>query len=187
MSLSDPALLDHLNQVPDATQVDVQVKTVKGPLFTLGQVNISGLHRALRRGRASGPGRRAADPILGATGLMTSTLRNAGYAFANVSDPYAVANQTTHTLDVSYTVTPGPRVDIGPVSFTGLTRTDPDFLRRHIELRPGQPYSDTALQTARDSLLGLGVFSSVTPVPAVTARPSGPSFSCWSRSATPLP
>jgi len=170
MSLDDPALLDHLNQLPDARLVNVQVKTDKGPLFTLGQVSINGLPPGFKARPGIRAGQTAtAEPILGATGRMTSALRNAGYAFATVSDPYAVANQTTHTLDVSYTVTPGPRVDIGAISFTGLTRTNPDFLRRHIGPLPGQPYSDTALQNARNSLLGLGVFSSVTPVPAATA------------------
>ncbi len=170
MSLDDPALLDHLDQLPDASQASLQVNTDKGPLFTLGQVNINGLPQGFKARPGIRAGQTAdAAPVLSASAKMTSDLRNAGYAFAKVSEPYAVANQATHTLDVSYTVTPGPHVDIGPVSFTGLTRTDPDFLRRHIELLPGQPYSDTALQNARDSLLGLGVFSSVTPVPAEAA------------------
>ncbi len=167
MSLNDPALLDHLTQLPDASQARVEVKVDKGQVFTLGQVNINGMppgfkpKPGIRAGQTA-----AAAPIIAASAKMTSNLRNAGYAFAQVSPAYAVANQATHKLDVSYTVNPGPHVDIGPVSFTGLKRTNPDFLRRHIGLRPGQPYSDTALQDARDSLLGLGIFSSVTPVPA---------------------
>lgn len=170
MSLDDPALLDHLNQLPDTTQANVQVKTDKGPLFTLGQVNINGLPPGFKARPGIRLGQTAnAAPVLAASAKLTTDLRNAGYAFAKVSPPYAVANQASHTLDVSYTVTTGPHVDIGPVSFTGLQRTNPDFLRRHIALRPGQPYSDTSLQDARDSLLGLGVFSSVTPVPATSA------------------
>lgn len=169
-SLNDPALLDHLNRLADSAQAKVQVKTDKGPLFTLGQVNINGLPPGFKARPGIRAGQTAtAAPILAASAKLTSDLRNAGYAFAKVSEPYAIANQTAHRLDVTYTVTPGPHVEIGPVSFTGLTRTNPDFLRRHIELLPGQPYSDTALQTARDSLLGLGVFSSVTPVPADAA------------------
>ena len=100
----------------------------------------------------------------------------------------AIAHPATHLLDVSYSVTPGPRVQIGPISFTGLKRMDADFLRRHIALAPGQPYSDTAIQAARDSLLGLGVFASVTPLPpaqpAPMAKRRSPS-TCWSKSATP--
>jgi translocation and assembly module TamA len=114
-----------------------------------------------------------AEPILAVTPAMVSALRNAGYAFAQVGQPFALADDHTHTLSVSYTVTSGPHVDIGPISFSGLSRTREQFLRRHISLRQGQPYSDTALSSTRDSLLGLGVFSSVTPVPAKTEAPPG--------------
>ena len=170
MALNDPALLEHLNQLPTATPAKVRVTTQKGPLFRLGQVSITGLPPGFQ----ARPGIRAgqvanAAPILAASAKLTADLRNAGYGFATVTPPYAVASLPSHTLDVSYTVTPGPRVDIGPITFSGLTRTDPDFLRRHIALRPGQRYSDTSLQAARESLLGLGVFSSVAPVPATTA------------------
>ncbi|GAN81504.1 autotransporter assembly complex protein TamA [Acidocella aminolytica] len=170
MTLDDPALLAHLNKLPDAGQAKIEVKTDKGPLFTLGKVDITGLPTGFKARPGIHAGQTAdAAPVLAAQGRLTKDLRNAGYAFAKVSPPYAVANQNQHTLNVSYSVTPGPRVDIGQVSFSGLKRTKPDFLRRHIRLHAGQPYSDTALQNARTSLLGLGVFSSVTPVPAEKA------------------
>ncbi|MGE4481273.1 autotransporter assembly complex protein TamA [Acidocella sp.] len=167
MGLNDPALLDHLDKLPGGDKADIEVKPEKGPLFTLGHVNINGLPPGFKAKPGIHAGQTAAAaPVLAATGKLTTRLRNAGYAFAEVSAPYAVANPASHTLDVTYTVTPGPRVDIGAISFSGLKRTEPDFLRRHIALRPGQPYSDTALQNARDSLLGLDLFSSVKPVPA---------------------
>ncbi|MBU6419551.1 MAG: BamA/TamA family outer membrane protein [Proteobacteria bacterium] len=170
MSLNDPTLLDHLNQLPDASQAKVRITTEKGPLFKLGQVSINGLPPGFKARPGIRAGQTAeAAPVLAASAKLTTDLRNAGYAFANVSPPYAIANQTNHTLVVTYTVSSGPHVDIGPIGFAGLKRTDSNFLRRHISLRPGQPYSDIALQDARDSLLGLGVFSSVTPVPADTA------------------
>jgi translocation and assembly module TamA len=106
-----------------------------------------------------------AAPILQAGPALLEALRNASYAFATVSPPFAVATPQTATLDVTYTIVSGPRVDIGRIDFSGLQRTDPGFLRRHIALKQGQPFSDTAVNGARDSLLGLGVFSSVSPVP----------------------
>ncbi len=170
MALNDPALLVHLTQLSDATQAQVAIKTRKGPRFSLGTVSITGLPPGFvaRIGLRAGQIANAA-PILAASAKLTSSLRNAGYAFAQVSPPYATANLARRQLDVSYTVKPGPHVQIGQISFAGLNRTDPAFLCRHINLRPGQPYSDTALQGARSSLLGLGVFSSVTPVPASSA------------------
>ncbi|MCB5945250.1 autotransporter assembly complex family protein [Acidocella sp. KAb 2-4] len=164
--LSDPTLPDALTQAPASAVAEVRVVTQKGARFTLGQVNITGLPPGFTPPAMVKPGAPAlAAPILAAQPALLSALHNAGYAFASVSAPLAIAHPPTHKLDVTYSATPGPRVAIGPIGFTGLKRTKPAFLRRHIALAPGQPYSDTALQQARDSLLGLGVFSSVSPLP----------------------
>jgi translocation and assembly module TamA len=164
-TLDDPGLLDLLAQAPAQPPVPVVITALKGPLYQLGAVTAAGLPAAITP-PAIKPGETArAAPILAVPASLKTDLHNAGYAFATVSPPLAVANPATQTLDVSYQVVPGPRVDIGAITFAGLTRTDPDFLRRHIALRPGQLYSDTALSKARDSLLGLGVFAAVTPEP----------------------
>ncbi|HUW79977.1 MAG TPA: BamA/TamA family outer membrane protein [Acidocella sp.] len=165
-ALDNPALLDKLTQAPADKPVTVQVVPHQGKLFLLGHVGIAGLPAGFKPPTIVKPGQVArAAPILAGTTTLRIALRNAGYAFATVSEPLAVAQLSTDRLDVTYTVTPGPRVNIGPVAFSGLTRTNADFLRKHIALRPGQAYSETALATARDSLLSLGVFTSVTPVP----------------------
>ncbi len=164
--LTDPALLDALTQAPAGEKLPVQVTIDKGPQFLLGQVNIPGLPPGFARPAIVQPGGVAlAAPILNAPDLLRTALHNAGYAFATVSPPTAVARPGAHLLDVTYTVSAGPRVNIGPIAFAGLTRTNAAFLRNHIALKPGQRFSDTALANARDSLLGLGVFSSVTPEP----------------------
>lgn len=170
MALDNPALLAQLNQLPDAQDAQIDVATEKGPLYRLGTVDINGLPPGFtpKTEVQSGQVARAA-PVLEERGQLATALQNAGYAFAQVDEPYALANQTTHKLNVSYNVTSGPRVDIGPITFSGLKRTDAAFLRRNIGLRPGQPYTNTAIQDARGTLLGLGVFSSVMPVPATQA------------------
>lgn len=165
-ALDDPTLLDTLTQLPAGKTVDVDVVAHPGQVFLLGRVNVAGLPPGFVPPATIHPGQPArAAPILAATPVLRSALHNAGYAFATVSPPLAVAEVATHRLDVTFTVVPGPRVNIGSVGFAGLTRTKPDFLRRHIALKPGQKYSDTAVQAARDSLLSLGVFAAVTPVP----------------------
>ena len=164
--LQDPALLDALNQAPRKESVSVLVVTHQGAVFHLGRVDVPGLPPGFARPAMVTPGDVALSaPILDATGTLRTALHNAGYAFASVSAPLAVAQPAAHLLDVTYTVMGGPRVDIGPIAFSGLTRTNADFLRRHMSLKPGQRFSDTALASARDSLLGLGVFTSVTPLP----------------------
>jgi translocation and assembly module TamA len=170
-ALDDPALLDTLTQEPKGEAVTVRVTPRQGKVFLLGRVDVAGLPAGFSRPAMVKPGQPArAAPILAATPALRTALHNAGYAFATVSDPLAVAQPSTERLDVTYTVNAGPRVNIGPISFSGLTRTNEDFLRRHIALKRGQRFSDTALADARDSLLGLGVFAGVTPVPQEQVR-----------------
>jgi translocation and assembly module TamA len=173
-ALDDPTLVDMLTQAPAHQVVTVQVVPHQGQVFLLGKVDITGLPPGFKAPMTLKSGQVAlAGPVLGAGPVLQTALHNAGYAFAKVSDPLAVAEPAAHRLDVTFTVTPGPRVNIGPIAFSGLTRTNADFLRRHIALKPGQRYSDTGLATARDALLGLGVFSAVTPLPQDHVLPGG--------------
>ena len=166
LPLNSPLLLDKLTQAPAGKAVTVTIAPHQGKRFLLGQVAVAGLPAGFVSPAMVKPSQPAlAAPILAATPALRAALHNAGYAFAKVSEPLAVADPATHLLDVTYTVDPGPRVKIGPIEFTGLQRANPAFLRRHIALQPGQPFSDTALTRARDSLLSLGVFSVVTPLP----------------------
>jgi translocation and assembly module TamA len=165
-ALDDPALMDTLNQAPARPPVVVMITPHQGRLFHLGNISFGTLPAGFSPSGLIKPGEPArAAPILAAQDTLRTALHNAGYAFATVSAPLAVANTRSGTLDVSYTVVAGPRVNIGPVYFAGLTRTDPDWLRRHLNISRDERFSDTAIAKARDSLLGLGVFSSVTALP----------------------
>lgn len=167
IALDNPTLLAQLNQLADSQDAQIGIKVEKGPLYTLGPITITGLPEGFTQKTEIKAGQVArAAPVLEARDQLASALRNEGYAFAEVSEPYALANQTTHKLNVSYTVNAGPHVNIGAITFSGLQRTNPAFLRRNIDLRSGQPYSTDALQNARSTMLGLGIFSSVMPMPA---------------------
>ena len=166
MALNSPTLFQRLTQAPPGESAKVLVTPHQGAVFHLGHVDVTGLPAGFKPPAIVKPGQVAlAAPVLAATPALRTALHNDGYAFATVSEPLAVAMPAAHLLDVTYKVTAGPRVKIGPIQFSGLTRTNEAFLRRHITLREGQLYSDTAITGARDSLLNLGVFSSVTPVP----------------------
>jgi translocation and assembly module TamA len=173
-ALSDPTLLDTLTTAPARPPAEIVVTPRKGQLYHVGAVTITTLPPGFAVPDIVRPGQVAlAAPILAVPDALKTALQNAGYAFATVGALLATADTGNNTLDVTYTVDPGPRVDIGAIEFAGLTRTDPAFLRRHILLRPGQRFSDNALSTARDSLLGLGVFSAVTPIPQQAGYAAG--------------
>lgn len=174
MALNDPALFDRLAQASAGESAKILISPRPGAVFHLGRVDVTGLPPGFKPPALLKPGEVAlAAPILAVTPALRTALHNGGYAFAAVSEPLAVAVPAAHLLDVSYKITAGPRVKIGPIRFSGLTRTNEAFLRRHIALKEGQPYSDTAITAARDSLLNLGVFSSVTPLPQDQLTPDG--------------
>jgi len=165
-ALDDAGLLDVLDAAPGGQDVVVTVTPHRGALFHVGVVEFAGLPGDVRMPAAPRAGDVAlAAPILAAGPAVVSALHDAGFAFAVVAAPVAVADSDGHTLNVTYSVDPGPRVAIGRVEFAGLRRADADWLRRHIGLRVGQRFSDKAVFSARDSLLGTGVFSAVTPEP----------------------
>jgi translocation and assembly module TamA len=166
-ALNDPALLSALSAAPPSQTVTVQVTPEKGPLFHIGKVTLAGMPPGFTPPPMVKTGDVAlAGPVLEGGPALRSALGNKGYAFAQVAaPPLAVAMVQSQTLNVTYTIDPGPRVDVGPIGFTGLKRTDPDFLRRHISLRQGQSYSAARVARARDALLGLGVFSAVSAEP----------------------
>ncbi|HQT66227.1 MAG: outer membrane protein assembly factor [Rhodospirillales bacterium 20-60-12] len=173
-ALDSPTLLQTLRAAPrDATRMIV-ITPHPGMVYHLGALSVPGAPAGSVAKLGIKPGDIArAAPVLAARDALQNALQNEGYAFAHVAAPIAYADPKTHLLDVTYDVTPGARVDVGAIHFAGLQRTDPAFLRRHILLCTGEPYSNTELSTARDSLLSLGVFSSVTAIPASHAAPPG--------------
>lgn len=165
MQLDNPALLAWLNRLAETQDAQIEIIPEKGPLYTLADVNIVGLPPDFKYKPAIHTEDVAlAAPILETKDNLQQALQNEGYAFANVGEPYALANTATHKLQVSFAVNPGPHVNIGAVTFSGLKRTNSSFLHRNISLYSGQPYATQNIQAARNTLLELGIFSSVMPI-----------------------
>lgn len=173
--LSDPALPGILRKAPSSPPADVVVTIDKGPLYHISQVATPGLTdpaAAKAMGVKTGDPAKAA-PIIGAAASLQTKLHNSGYAFAKVAPPVAIADTKEHKLAVRYPVTMGQRVNVGSITFTGMQHMNGRFMARHVSLKPCQPYSQTALDNARNELLGLGVFSSVVAHTADAPNPPG--------------
>jgi translocation and assembly module TamA len=56
----------------------------------------------------------------------------------------------------------GPRVDIGPISFTGLVGVNESYVRQRLLVHQGQLYQPAEIEAARQDLASTGVFSGVT-------------------------
>lgn len=163
-ALDDPDLPDLLLGMPSTPPVPVTVGVATGPLFHLRKVALEG---AVPPGAAASlapvkPGAPAvASDVLAAQGRLENRLLEDGYAFAKVSEPIAILDRRTQTLDITFPVTGGPRVDIGPIGLVGLKHVNRGFIRRRLLLRPGEQFSPSKVETARQDLTATGVFSSV--------------------------
>jgi len=168
-TLDDSSLPDVLQAMPAAASAHVVVSVKTGPLFHLGTVTLDGAVPAAARLKLKSGQPAVASAVLGAGSALLTSLQEQGYALANVDPPVATLHPATDTLDVRFKVVTGPRVDIGPISFTGLRRMHEAFLRRRLLLvHQGELYQPSRIEAARQALASVGVFSSVQ----VQAKPA---------------
>ncbi|MCL2428937.1 MAG: BamA/TamA family outer membrane protein, partial [Alphaproteobacteria bacterium] len=141
----------------------------------LGSVHLEGSVPDAARAKLdlrSGAPAAAAEVLAARTRLLTA-LRDQGYALASVDEPVATLRPEQALLDVSFLVKTGPRVDIGPITISGLDQVNESFVRQRLEIHQGEQFSASEIEKARQDLAGLGVFSAVRAVPADTLDPQG--------------
>lgn len=102
---------------------------------------------------------------------LARLLAEHGYAYAKVRGS-ADVDLPRDVAAVGYWVEPGRKARLGRVRITGLGRVPPGPVVRALDLTPGEPYSLSRLESARQAVLDLGVFASVTVEPELD--PSGP-------------
>lgn len=173
--LADPALVDSIDNAPATPALPIVVAIAAGPRFHLGQVTIDGaLPPNFIPSLGIKPGQDAlAAEVLAAKDRLLTELRAASYPLATVTLPEAVLHRDRLALDVSFQVVTGPKAALGAIRFNGLRDTDAAFLRRRLLLHPGDPFSPTKIEAARQDLLSLGVFASVRILPAERLDPQG--------------
>jgi translocation and assembly module TamA len=166
--LDDPNLPDVLDRAPAASPVQVTVAVDLGPLFHVREVVVEGeVPEAARAKLDLAPGAPAvAADVLAARERLLNALRDEGYALAKVGQPIAVLDAAADALDVTFEVTSGPQVALGPITIEGLKRVDESFVRRRLRVQPGDQFSPAALEAARKDLMSTGAFSSVRVIPA---------------------
>ena len=163
-ALEDAELPNILDAAPADKPVKVEVAIDKGPLFHVGQVTIDG---TLPKSDRAVLDVKSGDPVIAATildarGKLLTALQEDGYALAKVEAPVAIADNDRHTVDLTYKVETGPRVDIGRISFTGLKDVNEGFVRNVLTIKPGERYSPSRIDAARRAVAALTVFSGVS-------------------------
>lgn len=160
--LDDAALPTALDAA--TAEVPVTIHIDKGPLYHLRRVALTGSSTPeASEALTLKPGDPAvAANVLAAQGRILDALRNSGHALAKVGTPVAVLVPSAQALDVSYDVTAGPRVDLGPITLAGLERVNASFVQRRLLIHQGEPFDPRTIEKARQDLAEVGVFSSVT-------------------------
>ncbi|MBI1309657.1 MAG: outer membrane protein assembly factor BamA [Proteobacteria bacterium] len=101
------------------------------------------------------------------TDKLIDDLGNKGFAFLDVKPAYT-KHEAERTVDVTYAITPGPRVYVNRINIEGNTRTRDNVIRREMRLSEGDAYSAEKLKRSKDRLTYLGYFEKVD----VTRQPA---------------
>jgi translocation and assembly module TamA len=164
LPLDDPRLGEELTARAKGDDAVVKITFSIGPLYHLRKVEIVG---EVPKSLEGALGLRTGDPAVAANVLaagerLQTALEDEGYAFAKVDPPVAQEIPAERVLDVSFRVSTGEKVEIGPIRIRGLKRMHESFVRRRLLIHQGEEYGAGKVERARKDLLALGVFTSVT-------------------------
>ena len=162
--LSNPGLAETLAALPKGSDAKVAISFTLGPLYHIGSIDIDGdLPEGVRSTLGLTTGQPAvASAVLAGGARLQTTLQERGYAFAKVDPPVADESAAAPVLDLHFHVVVGSKANIGAVRIEGLKRVHERLLRARLRLHTGDPYSPSAIERARNDLLGLGVFGQVS-------------------------
>jgi len=162
--LDDPELIDWLSDAPDYPPVTVAAAFELGSQFHWGEIKIEGdISQQARDALKLKTGDVAlADEVLAAQERLLNELREQGHALAKVDEPVATLREDTDSVDILFRVDSGPKAVVGDIAVNGLKDLNEAFVRRHLLMSPGQPFRPSVIETARQNLAALGVFSSVS-------------------------
>jgi outer membrane protein insertion porin family len=100
------------------------------------------------------------DLIEKSTDALTFAAGAAGFAFVDVRPRYT-ANPKTHTVDVNFQVTEGPRVYIERIDIVGNTATIDPVIRRQLLVAEGDAYNRVLVDRSKINVRALGFFKDV--------------------------
>lgn len=94
------------------------------------------------------------------TDALTFAAGASGFAFVDVRPRYT-ANPKTHTVDVNFQVTEGPRVYVERIDIVGNTRTIDPVIRRQLLVAEGDAYNRVLVDRSKIQVRSLGFFKDV--------------------------
>ncbi len=92
---------------------------------------------------------------------LRDALAGRGFALAKITGRRAEIDRDTKTMDVTFTVAPGPVVRLGALHVVGLEQVDEPLVRERAAWVPGELYRPELMEKTRTALNKLGVFNSI--------------------------
>ena len=156
----------------------VTVKVEPGPLYHVATVDVQGPdHQPLVIPnepklplKPGDPARTA--PVVATETALLAALGNSGHPFAKVEDRRVAIDRAAHTMEVTYTLDPGPVQHFGPLAIIGLERLDPGYVEGRVRWQRGAVYDAAKVEETRRALIESGLFSTVRITPM--ADPDNP-------------
>ena len=151
-------------QFDTSRPVPIVVTVTSGQIFTLGRITLAGETGGLapaEYGLIEG-GDAGSDAILAAESRMVRALKEQGRPLAKVAEREVIADHATGRLDVMMALSAGPIAPFGDTSVEGTEQVDADFTAYMADIERGKTYSPQEIEDARERLVNLGVFSSVS-------------------------
>jgi len=161
----------------ETAKVTVTVK--QGPLYHVASVTVLALDGKPLSVPQDGeklplkPGdpARTAPVVATETALLTA-FGNSGHPFAKIDNRRVEIDRGTQTMDVTYTLDPGPVMRFGSVAIAGLERLNPAYVEGRVRWQGGEIYDASKVAETRRALIETGLFSTVQITP--TADPEHP-------------
>jgi outer membrane protein insertion porin family len=150
----------------------------EGPQYDFGQVNLE------LKAEAEGLDMGTLQPVVtlkpgelfnakrvdDTTDKLIDALGAHGFAFLDVKPTYQ-KNEAERRVDVTYAITPGPRVYVNRINIEGNTRTRDNVIRRELRLAEGDAFSSEKIKRSQDRLTYLGYFEKAEINRAETDQP----------------
>src|SRR6516165_8529280 len=111
-------------------------------------------------------------PVVATETALLVALGDSGHPFAKVENGRVEIDKDAQTMDVTYTLDPGPVMRFGPPTIEGLERLDPAYVEGRIRWRRGEVYDASKVEETRRALIETGLFSTVQIKP--TTDPDNP-------------
>src|SRR6266851_4511390 len=104
-------------------------------------------------------------PVVAAETALLRAFGDSGHPFAKVDNRRVEIDRDTQTMEVTYTLDPGPVMRFGPHEIVGLERLDPAYVEGRIRWQRGQIYDARQVEETRRALIETGLFSTVRMTP----------------------